>query len=112
MRNLVLIVFLFLGFITYDSLRYVDKSAYYEAVGNSMYPAIQDKDIVIASKDYELQVGDIIVFMHHDKKICHRIIRIQSGYIYTKGDNNPNGDVLILTPEDVIGIATAIIRRL
>lgn len=39
----------------------------------------------------EIEVGDVIVFKHKDQPvpIIHRVVDIENGYPYTKGDHNP-----------------------
>jgi len=39
----------------------------------------------------DLELGDVIVFKHRDQPvpIIHRIVDIEDGYPYTKGDHNP-----------------------
>src|SRR3972149_814314 len=72
--------------------------------GESMIPLIYPKDGVYikpgtASK---LKVNDIITFEQQNKLITHRIIYKKSGYVITKGDNNPQSDGRIY-PNAVIG---------
>ena len=54
----------------------------------------------------QIEVGDVITY-HHDTEdgrrllITHRIVGIEDGYIFTKGDNNRVSDSIPLTMENV-----------
>lgn len=54
----------------------------------------------------ELEVGDVITFALENElgelvRITHRLTSIDNGIMYTKGDNNPSGDNIPLTIENV-----------
>lgn len=54
----------------------------------------------------QINIGDVITY-HHDTEdgrrllITHRIISLEDGYIYTKGDNNRVADSIPLTIDNV-----------
>ncbi len=47
--------------------------------------------IIKGVPENQLKVGDVIVFKHRTQSvpIIHRIVEIEDGYPYTKGDHNP-----------------------
>ena len=61
-------------------------------IGTSMLPAIQNNSQCLCIKKQEYSVGDVIFFFAkingEVNGISHRIIKIDDGKIYTKGDNN------------------------
>jgi len=78
---------------------------------NSMDPWIDNSYLI--EKPVEdcdkLSVGDIITYPYEEKRIVHRIIKIENGIIQTKGDNNPTTDPYTVTCNGinrVIGILT------
>ncbi len=99
----VFIVF-FVG-ITCGWFRY-----YTLAVGSgSMSPNIKKGDIIVVekikNKKEELKIGDVLVFQYNDTIIVHRIIKIENGYFYTKGDANTDPDDYPIPEGDVLGKA-------
>ena len=76
---------------------------------NSMEPTININDVVI-NKDVsqeEINVGDVITFLHNGEVITHRITKIENdGDITkytTKGDNNNIEDTFKITYEEIKG---------
>lgn len=68
------------------------------ALSDSMAPQVNRGDFLLVYNGKEaLEKGDIIVF--GDKKICHRIIDIDSKEIITKGDANLHKDKAITIDE-------------
>lgn len=80
--------------------------------GISMYPTISDGDYIVVDVTPEkIEIGDIIVYVHGDEFICHRIIAItKEGYIL-KGDNNRIPDPWIVKEEQIIGEVEWIINN-
>jgi len=76
-------------------------------VGTSMYPNIQNGDILVIMKktdpNFSINIGDIIVFKYNDLVVAHRVFLIQDGRYHVKGDNNPDADTIIVTNETLIG---------
>ena len=58
--------------------------------GNSMYPLLLDKDIIMLSQSKTLHIDDIVVIEEKSYFLTHRIIYINKpdGYLLTKGDHN------------------------
>jgi signal peptidase I len=73
-------------------------------VSSSMWPELSRGDIVFVKKTTpeEIQVGSVIVFRHEHGLTVHRVVRIDSRTITTKGDANPVADNPI-SFDDVVG---------
>ena len=75
--------------------------------GTSMNPTLCASDLleIEAYDDRPLRIGDIIFFMppEADCPAVHRVVRVTSEGIRTKGDNNSRLDPWLIRPEDVIG---------
>lgn len=56
--------------------------------GNSMFPVFISEDKIRISESNRFHVGDIVVFLQGKVMIAHRIVKINSEEIVTKGDNN------------------------
>jgi len=105
--------------ITFDIPLYIqaeqEKSYIYasEAIGVSMEPAINTGDLLIIEKkespDFNVKIGDILIFEYEGKLVGHRLINIRDNVYCTKGDNN-NGFEEI-KEEQIIGKVIGIISR-
>jgi signal peptidase len=83
----------------------------YAVASNSMYPKLVRGDAVIIEKysnASELEVGNIIAFIHDKKVYVHRIAKIKKYnnelYYITKGDNNSINDDFDITTDDIVGV--------
>ncbi len=75
----------------------------------SMTPELVPGDLVIdRPADDHYRVGDVITFRHGptDDLVTHRIIRISSAGIHTKGDANRTADVWTIPRSYVEGVAS------
>lgn len=70
--------------------------------GISMYPKIEDGDILIVKHNDNYVNGNVICFKDENKIIVHRIININDDKILTKGDYNKIPDKPI-TKNQIIG---------
>ena len=75
--------------------------------GKSMLPTIPSGSLAITKKAFDYEVGEIVAFVQKEggvtKVVVHRIIeKIDNGFII-KGDNNPENDPGIISPEKIIG---------
>lgn len=87
----------------------------YTIVSPSMEPTIMVYDVIIDTKvksDAELKIGDIITFYSNTidtggYTVTHRIVDIYKNneviYYTTKGDNNMDKDVGLITIDNVVG---------
>lgn len=86
----------------------------HEFKGFSMWPTLRPGDglVVQPYRARSVRVGDVIVFHDPvcDKKIVHRVIRIDPE-IYTQGDNNSLPDQGKIRSEAIIGKVVTVYRR-
>jgi len=76
--------------------------------GNSMFPLLQNRDMLEFKETDQYRVGDIVLFESSDKKwIVHRILKVREEFFYTKGDNNLKSDNTLLRNDNILGIVTA-----
>ena len=80
---------------------------------DSMMDTLAPKDLIITREypENELQIDDIITFYSNDPNIkgfenTHRIVRIENGTFYTKGDAAEFVDRTAVTYADIIGKVT------
>lgn len=85
----------------HESLLYI---AY---IGPSMNPTLHEPDLleIRPYDDRQINRGDVIYFQSPINKrgVVHRVVRISSKGIHTRGDNNGQADPYLLKPGDVIG---------
>lgn len=79
--------------------------------GPSMNPTLAEPDL-LEVRPYGEQavcVGDIIYFQspENERPIIHRVVRVTSQGIRTRGDNNPQNDPYLVQPADIIGKVVA-----
>ena len=88
-----------------------NKSVRLKAAGNSMYPGIQDGDVITLTpvRNYHPETGDILVCINHStgQTVIHRLIRQVGNRFFTKGDFcfRADGD---WTPDEVLGYVSRI----
>ncbi len=65
-----------------------------QAGGKSMFPCLKEGDICYIKKvtPDELRCGDLIVFRTTNRFVVHRLHKIHTNYLITKGDNLFNKD--------------------
>ena len=57
--------------------------------GLSMYPVLNEGDIITVCRKRDYKIGDIIVFQYKDNSfLVHRLLKIQNGRFFCKGDNS------------------------
>jgi len=75
--------------------------------GPSMNPTCQEPDLleIIPYGDRAVKRGDVVCFRPPGSSISvvHRVIRITSGGIRTRGDNNTENDPYLVQPSDING---------
>jgi hypothetical protein len=78
----------------------------FRAKGFSMSPFIRDGDVLTVKplRGAAPRKGDVVAFLHPGTGTVavHRVVRVDSGLFYLKGDNAPDGDGG-LSPESLLG---------
>ncbi|MBD3386651.1 SynChlorMet cassette protein ScmC [candidate division KSB1 bacterium] len=81
--------------------------SYMVYTGPSMNPILREPDLLKLQpyKDRFVKCGDVICFKapENGRLIVHRVIRVDSKGIRTRGDNNTRTDPYLLQPGDIIG---------
>ena len=79
--------------------------------GDSMFPLLQDGDIVLIKKVkfLKIKVNDIVCFKRKNHLVTHRVVYKTTKYTITKGDNNPFSDGKI-RPDKILGRVASIKR--
>lgn len=68
-----------------------------------MLPTLQPGDELFFSEERSFSVGDIVGFRWMGKGIVHRIKKMDSAKIFTKGDNCSGMDSAFITKADIYG---------
>ncbi len=80
-------------------------------VGPSMNPTLRESEIleILPYGNRPLQVGDVVFFRSPKahQTVVHRIARLTTEGIYTRGDNNRRDDDFVLQPGDIQGRVVA-----
>ena len=90
------------------------------AIGSSMYPTIKNGDILVIleknSSDFNMNIGDIIVFSGEGKNIAHRLVDIHAdssceckNIYYVKGDNSD--EIQAITMDNILGKVIKIVDK-
>ncbi len=78
----------------------------FQAHGRSMFPVIQDGEILHVRCATRLKIGDIVLFRQNEKFKAHRIISKQKDHFITRGDAGINADAAIQKGQ-IVGKITA-----
>lgn len=102
-----LLIFIDIGtlFVAYQNKDYTYLST---GVGTSMEPTIHNGDMLIIlekySPEFDLDVGDIVVYWYTDDNIIgHRIIDIRNDKYLVQGDANLRRDNILVEDDMVVG---------
>ena len=103
--------------LAYDRL--VNRSAAPSAFGysalvvatGSMSGTIEIGDLIIVHRTGDYEVGDIVTFLPAGAEVTttHRIVRMEGGRFYTKGDANNSEDDSPVLPEQIVGEVVAVV---
>ncbi len=69
--------------------------------GISMNPTLYEGDTVTVKKSSEYSIGDIVVFIYKGELLIHRLIKIENGRYFCKGDNSFRLEDM--SPESIAG---------
>jgi signal peptidase I len=101
---LVLAVFV-LVWVFFAPVQLGGSDSYSATVGTSMEPLFHAGDLAIVRRRASYHVGDIVLYesaiLH--RPVLHRIIVIQNGHYYFKGDNNHFVDPGYATSSELLG---------
>lgn len=80
-------------------------TAFTTTVGNSMEPLFHKGDLALTRPASTYRVGDIVLYMSpvFHRPVLHRIIVIQDGHYFFKGDHNTFVDPGYATQHDLLG---------
>ena len=111
--GVAIVLFLFFVAVTLAVDKFVKKSPVPSFFGTStlivttgsMSGTIEDGDMIVVKKSDEYKIGDIITFLPAGDSIptTHRIIRVNDGKFYTKGDANNAEDTRAVEQGDIVG---------
>ncbi len=82
--------------------------------GSSMNPTLCGLDLleIVPYGKWPVRVGDVILFLppEEDQLVVHRIVRVTSKGICSRGDNSTSNDPWLLQPADISGRVVAVWR--
>lgn len=80
--------------------------------GASMLPSVRPGDVLSVRHCVisDLQPGQILLYRRHGKLVAHRVIRIHSDSVTTRGDSVYNDD-LPIEESDIVGQVFSVLRR-
>ncbi len=88
-----------------------DKQSQLKLSGHSMTPIIKHGDwLTLKHNSNDIRVGSIIAYRRERKIIVHRVVKIHSKYLITKGDFNYHIDAAVEI-QSVIGKVIAVKNR-
>lgn len=89
------------------------KSVTFVVRGTSMHPFIEsDRDKVVLTPPRTPKIGDVVLAeVRKETYALHRVIKIENGQYTMRGDGNPLWMKESFTEEDIVGIASAFIRK-
>ena len=73
------------------------------ANGNSMYPTMTDNEICVFLISKDIKEGEIGLYNDGEDLVVHRVVHIQNGKYYFKGDNNDYVDAPV-TKDQILGV--------
>ncbi len=115
-----LIIYLIIIILLFTLVYYTSGIFKYQAIvvrNDTMFPTIDNGDIIFINKDMDL-VGkdDIIAYYYNDNLIVSRVYEIKvfdnELYYYTKGDNDIYTNNYLIKKEDILGVLTYHIHKL
>ncbi len=88
---------------------------YINYVGPSMNPLLWDGDglHIVPYDNRAIRRGDVIVFVPPGvaTKVVHRVVSVDEDGVRTRGDNGRQVDPWILSPKDILGRVTYVLRK-
>jgi len=75
-----------------------------------MSPTLENGDRLEVERDSEVAVGDLAVFLGHEKLVAHRVVKITGQQLWVRGDNL-SGSPEVVPASGVLGKVAVIHRR-
>ncbi len=95
----------------FDLWQQHEKESQLKLSGHSMTPVIKNGDwLLLKHNSNDIRVGSIIAYRREQKIIVHRVIKIQTKSVITKGDFNYHTDEAV-DMKNVIGKVIAVKNR-
>lgn len=85
---------------------------FFETSGFSMWPFMRQGEKLVIKKSPvdDLKLGDIILYQANNQLACHRLVKKNRDFLYTRGDNSLSAPEVI-TREMFIGKVVGIIKN-
>lgn len=105
LARLLVLAALALWWVFFAPVQIGGSTLYSATVGTSMEPLFHKGDLAIVRRSSSYKVGDIVLYespvLH--RAVLHRILVIQNGHYYFKGDNNDFVDPGYATSNELLG---------
>lgn len=85
-----------------------------QTVGDSMQPLLYEgkTQVVLLPLAHPLKIGDLPLYQRPTGQyVLHRVVKIENGACYTRGDNRYDLDLEKIEPEWVLGITESVVRK-
>lgn len=85
-----------------------------QTVGDSMQPLLRqgETQVVLLPLSRPLQVGDLPLYQRPSGQyVLHRVVKVEHGECYTRGDNRFDLDLEHIEPAWVLGITDSVVRH-
>jgi signal peptidase I len=105
LAGILVLAVLVLFWVFFAPVQLGGRTYYSATVGTSMQPLFHKGDLAIVHRSSSYRVGDIVLYesaiLH--RPVLHRIIVIQNGHYFFKGDNNDFVDPGYATSNELLG---------
>jgi len=75
----------------------------FRVIGHSMEPHFYAGDYLIIRKFGKPRVGDVVAIDYNDKKMLKRVLKIDSGKYFLRGDNQHDKKIYVVSRKQIIG---------
>ena len=82
-------------------------SVRFRATGHSMHPIIRNDDYLLVEPPSRIARGDVVLTLLSRGLTAHRVVRMEDGVVFTRGDNSPGEDEV----GKVLGVVTHVERE-
>ena len=74
----------------------------FRVIGHSMEPSFQKGDYVITRNFGKPRVGDVVVVNYKNKKMLKRVLKIENGKYFVRGDRHPE-KTYVVSRKQIVG---------